>query len=266
MRKFSDWRVGASTACFGAWTPELCAEYRDAGIKSMELSQGYDSLLNQLLFIDRAEHIGETTRSYGVELRSLHLPFSGELDLSRPDEFAEKTVELHLRLIEASKRAGIPLMVVHPSSEPIKDEDRPTRLEISKKNLKVLGERCTEYGIKLCVENLPRTCLGRCSGDLIYLIGDEPNIFCVYDTNHLLMQDNIEFIREIGHKIIALHVSDYDFIDERHLIPGMGKNDWKGIINALEAAGYPGDWTYELKREWTAKQVYENKKQLEELL
>ena len=49
------------------------------------------------------------------------------------------------------------------------------------------------------------------------------------------------------------------------MIPGEGKNDWKGIINALEDAGYPGDWTYELKREWTSKQVYENKKQLEKL-
>ena len=57
-------------------------EYRDAGIKSMEFP-GYDSLLNQLLFTI-GQNIGETTRSYGVG--SLHLPFSGELDLSRPDE------------------------------------------------------------------------------------------------------------------------------------------------------------------------------------
>ncbi len=265
MSKFSEWRVGASTACFGSWSPELLKEYADAGIASMELSTGLDGFFAELRFIDQAEKIGEITRGAGVELRSIHLPFSQKLDVSREDDWAAQTVDINLALIDAAHRAKVPLIVIHPSSEPIDDKDREKRLEISKKNLSYLGRRTAEYGMKLCVEDLPRTCLGRTSDDINYLIADDPNLWCVFDTNHLLMQDNAEFVRKVGSKIIALHVSDYDFIDERHVIPLDGKNDWKGIIKALEDVGYSGDWTYELKREWTPKEVAENKRKLGEI-
>ena len=265
MRKFKEWRVGASTACFGSWSPELVKSYADAGVASMELSTGLEQYFGELRFIDRAEEIGETTRSLGVELRSIHLPFGQRLDVSREDIWAQQTVDVNLALIDAAHRAGVPLAVIHPSSEPIKDEDRPKRLEISKRNLSYLAKRTAGYGMKLCVEDLPRTCLGRTSDDINYLIADDPDLWCVFDTNHLLMQDNAEFVKAVGSKIVALHVSDYDFIDERHVIPFDGKNDWKGIIEALEQAGYPGDWTYELKRGWTPEQLVENKRKLEEL-
>ena len=265
MRKFSEWRVGSSSASYGDWSPEMVKAYADAGIASMELSTDFDGYFSRIKFIDRAEEIGETTRSLGVELRSVHLPFGYRLDISRDDIWSAQTVDIQLAMIDAAHRAGVPLIVIHPSGEPISDEDRPKRMEISKKNLSYLAKRTAEYGMKLCVEDLPRTCLGRNSDDMIYLIGDDPDLWCVFDTNHLLMQDNVEFVRAVGSKIIALHVSDYDFIDERHVIPFEGKNDWKNIIAALEEAGYPGDWTYELKHGWTQAQLIENKRKLEEL-
>ncbi len=265
MRKFSEWKVGASSACFGEWSEELVRSYAAAGIASMELSTDLDGYFNRIKFIDQAEKIGEITRAAGVELRSLHLPFGQRLDVSREDFWAQQTVDINLALIDAAHRAGIPLIVIHPSSEPIKNEDRHGRLGISKKNLSYLAKRTAEYGMKLCVEDLPRTCLGRTSDDMNFLIADDPDLYCVFDTNHLLMQDNVEFVKAVGAKIIALHVSDYDFIDERHVIPFEGKNDWKGIIEALESVGYPGDWTYETGRRWTPEQLAENKKKLEEL-
>ena len=61
-----------------------------------------------------------------------------------------------------------------------------------------------------------------------------------------LKDDNVEFVRALGSRIIALHVSDYDFINERHRMPYDGKNDWKGIMNTLKEAGYSGTWNYEV--------------------
>lgn len=46
------------------------------------------------------------------------------------------------------------------------------------------------------------------------------------DTNHLLKDLTEEFIKNLGLKVVTLHVSDYDRIDERHWIPGKGVNDW----------------------------------------
>jgi sugar phosphate isomerase/epimerase len=88
-----------------------------------------------------------------------------------------------------------------------------------------------------------------------------------YDTNHLLIQDNVEFIEAVGGRIITLHVSDYDFIDERHAMPLEGKNDWKAIISALEEAGYNGPWLYEIssKGKYEPRDLKENHIKLSQL-
>jgi sugar phosphate isomerase/epimerase len=46
--------------------------------------------------------------------------------------------------------------------------------------------------------------------------------------------------------IYSLHISDYDFVDERHRLPGDGVNDWSGIFRELERAGYEGPLMYEV--------------------
>ena len=56
----------------------------------------------------------------------------------------------------------------------------------------------------------------------------------------------MDFVHRIGKKIITLHVSDYDFVNERHWLPGEGKNDWQAIYKALQEIEYNGVWLYEL--------------------
>ena len=52
---------------------------------------------------------------------------------------------------------------------------------------------------------------------------------------------------KVGDKIITLHVSDYDFMNERHWLPGEGQNDWQKIIKSLKEVGYTGVWMYEIR-------------------
>ena len=47
-------------------------------------------------------------------------------------------------------------------------------------------------------------------------------------------------------RLISLHISDYDFINERHWLPGEGKLDWQAILNAFKNIGYNGVWLYEI--------------------
>ena len=54
-------------------------------------------------------------------------------------------------------------------------------------------------------------------------------------------------IRKLGSRIVTIHVSDYDLLDEKHWLPGEGKADWKGIITTLREIGYKGPWLYELE-------------------
>ena len=49
-----------------------------------------------------------------------------------------------------------------------------------------------------------------------------------------------------GDKIVTVHVSDYDFINERHWLPGEGKADFYAMLAALDEVGYKGPWLYEI--------------------
>jgi len=187
----------------------------------------------------------------GIELWSFHLPFSPfpMNDISSPDNFVRKTtIDYHKVLIDrAAGLAGIKNMVIHPSGEPNEEADRPEKLKYAKESLAILSEYCAQYGARILVENLPRTCLGRDVADIKDLLTADERLRCVFDTNHLLGdRDPIEFIREIGSKIVSLHVSDYDGIDEKHWLPGEGIVDWVALMDALDDIGYAGPILYEL--------------------
>ena len=98
----------------------------------------------------------------------------------------------------------------------------------------------------LCVENLPRTCLGRDSSDILALLSADARLRVCFDTNHLLEEDAIDFIRAVGNKILTIHVSDYDRLNERHWLAGEGCVDWPSLYSALLSTGYSGAWLYEV--------------------
>ena len=241
------YRLGVSTP--KAIDEEMFKLYSEAGVEQMEVSVNkeqsealdYDALL-------------EWSKKYGVELYSFHLPFMpfDQIDISRPD-IAEKSVEYLKGYIEKGAKIGIDKYIIHPSGEPIAEEDRPMRMEISKKSLSALAEYAHERGAVICVENLPRTCLGRDSEDILDLLSANDKLVACFDTNHLLDEDPLKFIKAVGDKIVTLHVSDYDFKNERHWLPGEGMVDWNSILKALSEIGYNGSWLYEinLNAPWT---------------
>lgn len=139
--------------------------------------------------------------------------------------------------------------MIHPSFEPIPEADRAKRIENAKKNLKLLNQTAKEHGIVLALENLPRTCLGNHSEEMIELLEATGTSF-IFDTNHSLDEDNVEFLRNMiahGYCPVSLHISDYDFIDERHDLLGHGINQWGKLLDLLENAGYSGPALYEIR-------------------
>ena len=73
-----------------------------------------------------------------------------------------------------------------------------------------------------------------------------PSLCVCFDMNHSLRQPNPDCIRALAGKIVTLHLSDYDMIDERHLLPFLGRNDWHAIMLALEETDYEGFLTFEV--------------------
>lgn len=233
--------VGLSS-CSKELNEKLFADYKQAGIAKMELSLNAEDL-SELDFAQMKAFADK----YDVALWSLHLPFSPFYFLDPSDPEKQETTLAYFRwCIKKGAGIGIRNFVVHPSAEPIEEDDRARRMGTAKQSLSALADFAKQYNAVIAVENLPRTCLGRDSRDMLELLSAHPDLRCCYDTNHLLSENAPDFIRAVGDKIITTHVSDYDFLNERHWLPGEGKVDWQGILSALRQVGYKGPWLYEL--------------------
>ncbi len=221
---------------------ELFESFASNGIEAIEVSRSAKDYEN----LDYAA-LRELADRHGVELWSFHLPFDpfSKLDISHPD-IAEGAIVLMKEYIDKATAIGIKRFVIHPSGEPIEEADRPRRMERSKKSLNELAEYAYERGAVIAVEDLPRTCLGRNSSDILELISANDKLRVCFDTNHLLNEDIGEFIKRVGDKIVTTHFSDYDFINERHWLPGEGQIDWVALVSGLEEVGYKGCILYEL--------------------
>lgn len=207
----------------------------------------------------------------GVGLWSVHLPFWGtteKVDIACMDaEVRRRTIAMQTEYINRAGDIGVKVAVIHPGLEPTLPEERHDRLGYSTESLAKLTEAAARAGMTLAVEDLPRTCLGNCIADMKqFLTADERLMIC-FDVNHLLTEKHSDFIRELGGRIVTLHISDYDFRNERHWLPGEGMIDWVELVGLLEKTGYKGPWLYELglkapesinRRELTYADFYNN--------
>lgn len=185
-----------------------------------------------------------------VQVWSLHAPFSRQLDISLPDEGARAhALEADRDTIALAGELGASLVVVHPSSEPIADEMRAARLAQARESLMELAQAADRAGVRLTVEILPRSCLGHSVEELEALLDGLPaHVGVCLDANHL--PDGAQLpsaVRRLGPRILTLHLSDYDDVDERHWLPGTGTVDWRALRASLEAVGYQGPWLYEVR-------------------
>lgn len=249
--------------------PEVLRSVYEKGFRVVELSFSHSDYFERFA-LHTEEGIracGERIREAGLRVWSIHLPFSAVWDLSNPeghpadvaegmgdgiddiDIDVEQALEDDKRLVHAGAVLGARVAVIHSSFEPIPAGERAVRLASAKRHLKALCEYAREEGVQLALENLPRTCLGNRSEEMLELLRATGAAF-LFDTNHSLEEENTEFLEHMlreGYCPVSLHISDYDFADERHDVPGHGINDWDRLLGSLERAGYAGPAMYEIR-------------------
>ena len=121
-------------------------------------------------------------------------------------------------------------------------------MEMALINLDKLTQIAKSEGIHLAAEVLPGRALGCNSDELKYMTEQISDLKVCFDVNHLYTESHEEFVEKMGDKIVTVHISDYDFVQERHWLPGKGKNDWKKIIELLNSINYNGAFMYEVGR------------------
>ena len=256
---------------------DLFRNYNKSGITHMEITVPYKELNTLDL-----KTVYDYSKKYNVMLWSYHLPFmpcaKPEYDMSSlSSDKRKKTIDFFYSLIQKGADVGITNFVVHPSCGPVSDEEREDRIKVAMETHSLLGDLAAKEGAILCVENLPRHGLGNHSLELKRIVESNPRLKVCIDTNHFLKEELSDASSNLKEYIHTLHVSDYDYTNEKHWLPGEGTVDWQKFINVLKSADYKGPWLYEVRFEpvktisrdrylttddfvRNAKEIFENKK------
>lgn len=264
--------VGISVSCVPHPDAALLESFARAGVACAEISMpGRDYA--GFPYAKFARH----ARDCGVAIRSFHLPFYTDetVDPAALDPgVRRRTAELHAHYVRVAASMGARIAVVHACLEPVEDADRAERLARAKESMAALADIGAAEGVTVCVENLPRSCLGNTSAELADIVACDPRLRVCFDVNHLLLESHADFLSRLGPLVATLHVSDYDFVNERHWLPGEGKIDWNALADGLDAIGYEDAFTYELSfaanpktvardRDLTAADLVRNTREIE---
>lgn len=250
MAAAKDYPVGISLSLYGVdLSPENAEAVKAAGVEWVEVVMTpFMRKKPENEFYTEMFKIKEIVDKAGLKVWSVHLPYGKNIDISVCDPATrEKHLVKQERMIELAGIFNPQRLVLHPSAEPIPDSERAERLVCARSSIGRLSLAAKKIGAVLCIEDLPRTCLGRNSDEILYLIKDFPEVMVCFDVNHLLQESHEHFLNAVGNRIRTIHASDYDRIDERHWLEGMGVIDWLALNEGLKKAGYKGVFMHEVR-------------------
>ena len=157
---------------------------------------------------EKALHAKRMADEAGLKVWSCHLPFSRKLDISVLNDSARMAnLEFLTEMIAICGEVGPEKLVLHPSSEPIADGEREQRIRNSIASIGILRREAARIGAQLCIEDLPRTCLGRNSAELLRIIAPYPEEKISIDTHHLQTNNLQHNVEANGHHNPPLHHS-----------------------------------------------------------
>ena len=226
-------------------TETLFSELLAAGITHVELSLTDQMLLDRAR--SEAEEIRAMAQRQGICLWTLHLPFGREtMNLCAPDaEERKRTLACQIENLRIAHALGISRVVVH-GGIPLPQTERKKYFQIARENIATLQSEASRLGITVCVETLAPSCIGRNKEEMLALLSAHPDLCDCIDTNHIYEDAQADMIRALGKRLVTTHLSDCDFIDERHWMPGEGVIDWPAVTEALSEVCYEGPLLYEV--------------------
>ncbi len=254
-------KIGISTKVFNKFHPK--EHLRLLSITNISLIELSGNCFHILEDAEAFKNLQRALLYSKIKLNSIHVPFYIEqsdyvgisnpecLDISHPDRAArERAVKAALLCLEQLIELGGCCLVIHPSHEPIKESERIQRLEYSLESLLVLRNHLpTDGSVKIAVENMCRTILGRDSSELLALLKrvNSSHFGVCLDVNHCLQQEDVvSATKRYGSLIFSVHISDNDGVEERHWMPGKGVIRWDELAKTFLEVGYNGALIYEL--------------------
>lgn len=246
-----DWKLGVS---IGLMEPDLLQTFKHmkaAGIDYLEVGFPKFKKVNVAEIVQKVAEYKQYADEAGMTIWSVHIPYGWDYDISNPDPVLQERCRQYILFsLELTKGLGkYEKAILHTSFEPIKSEKREAHIIALRNALKEFGPLVEkDYQVRLAIEDLPRTCLGNSSAEMLRIVGDNYAVDVCFDVNHLLGEKSEYFGQMLGDRIKTVHMSDYDEENERHWLPGKGVINWNGVVDALVKSGYNGPFMFEVTK------------------
>ncbi|MER0122481.1 sugar phosphate isomerase/epimerase [Streptococcus sp. ZJ93] len=177
-------------------------------------------------------------------------------DFCRTDIDHQLYDELFRRCIVGANILGIKWLVVHPST--VRDEVL-FKAKSKRKNIEFFQKWVTvakDYQVSFAVENMwdlhiqpiRQYCVE--VEELIELVDAVPGLGACWDCEHaeIMQIDQGQALEALGHRLKALHISDYTNEKDIHLLPYLGNSNWDAIFTALRNIQYDGVFNFEIHK------------------
>lgn len=212
----------------------------------------------------RVATLKEAAKSFDLEY-SLHAPFA-DINIASPSKPLLNTAMKRLKQsIEYASAMDAKLWVFHPGQQTGISQFYPgAEWRQNNQSIQELYKTAEEYGVNTALENLPAKYwfLMKTPEDFnrFYRETGLP-IGIVLDLGHANLEAQIEpFFNRLGDKIVHVHASDNNGVEDQHLGIGEGKIDFDRFAQALKKLGY--DRTVVVESLTNVKQSIRKLKQL----
>lgn len=194
----------------------------------------------------------ELAENAGIEIFQMHGPWRYPPRDSTDGDRAERMKKMKYS-IRAASILGVKNWVVHPimpfGTEDLKSSHEKETRDINIGFLRELVKTAKEYGVTICLENMPFTNFSLSSPEkvleVVSTINDDNLRMCL-DTGHVnvLKLDLVDEVYRVKDKLQVLHVHDNSGSDV-HLLPYFGTINWKKFVKALKDVGFNGVFSLE---------------------
>lgn len=188
---------------------------------------------------------------YGIEIYQMHGIWL-TVNFDKTDEDRAATLGYYVKQMQACNYLGCKYLVIHPFMPFGFDVegDFAFTLEVNRKLLRDLIPHAEQWGVTVCVENLPfpNNPMSRVTEvkKLVSEIG-HPKIKVCLDTGHanIFSNDIAADVRLLGNDLATLHVHDNYGKKDDHLLPYHGSIKWDEFLASLTEIGYNGCFNLE---------------------
>jgi len=235
----SEIKIGLSMLfCLGEQFSSLVKRLREVDVHHVELlDEGLHVLTSK-----RVVALRKVARSHDLEL-TVHGPFA-DINIASPSSVLRRTILRRLeKSISHARQLDCRLWVFHPGLKTGVSDFYPGRdWQLNIESVRVLLRTARKYGVKIAIENVPEPhpFLMKSVQEFSRFYREiDDDIGLVLDIGHANLNHQTQgFITQFCDKIVHMHVSDNDGIQDSHLGIGYGTVNWVGVAEAVKKTGY----------------------------